>query len=69
MADLRITEVHLKPMSCPKCKGKGVKILYGEPTEEAMLLSDENKLVLGGCCFTEESPQWECIECEMRFLK
>lgn len=69
MDDSKITEVYRKPMNCPICKGKFVEILYGEPTEFAMQLVDEKKLVLGGCCMTEESPKWECVECEMRFLK
>ena len=69
MDDSKIKDVHRKPVKCPNCKGKIVKILYGEPTEFAMQLSDEKKVVFGGCCITEKIPQWECIEYELRFLK
>lgn len=38
------------PKTCPKCGGKVVKIIYGEPTEELFEASDRGEVILGGCC-------------------
>ena len=29
----------------------------------------ENKLVLGECCISDESPRWKCIDCSMAIYK
>ncbi len=64
-----ITEVKRKPCKCPKCGGKVVPILYGEPSHEAYEESLQGKFVLGGCCICEDSPDWECLECHHQFRK
>ena len=51
---------------CPSCKGKNVAfILYGYfvPTKEITKALDENKMVVGGCVISENSPKWTCTDC------
>lgn len=58
---------------CPKCGGKIVEILYGEPTEELFNAAERREVILGGCCiaFDEKgnqiAPQYGCIDCDERF--
>ena len=55
---------------CPKCGGKVVPVVYGEPGPELFEMADRKEVVLGGCCIhMEGDPQWACIECEQQFLK
>ena len=50
---------------CPKCGSLNtIKILYGMPTHEAFLLSEEGKIKLGGCCITDLDPEYFCKDCE-----
>jgi len=30
---------------------------------------DNGKVVLGGCCLTENDPQWQCVDCELMLFK
>lgn len=51
--------------TCPKCGSKTiVPIMYGLPTEEAAEEAERGKIALGGCCISEDSPQWHCRDCE-----
>ena len=58
---------------CPKCGGKIVEILYGEPTEELFNAAERGEVILGGCCiaFDEQGnqidPQYGCVDCDERF--
>lgn len=55
-------------IKCPKCgSAKIVKILYGEPTLEALQVSERGEVVLGGCCISPDSPEWACLECRNQF--
>jgi hypothetical protein len=61
-----------KPKICPKCGSiKIAKILYGMPAgyEELMKKIEEGKIVLGGCCITNDDPTWQCVECETSIYK
>ena len=59
-----------KPRKCHRCGRQAVvKILYGEPNEEAEVLSKEGKLVLGGCIVIEQNPDWACTHCETEYKK
>ena len=69
MKRTRIIEVESNPGKCPKCGGKVVPILYGEPTAQAYEEYLQGKLVLGGCCITDNDPDWECLGCEQQFRK
>jgi hypothetical protein len=58
---------------CPKCGGKMVRIVYGEPTEELIEAAERGEVILGGCCIIADengsvtSPEWGCINCNKRF--
>ncbi len=57
-----------KPKHCPKCQSKKVvAIVYGEPTEKTFEKAENGKLILGGCCVSDESPQWYCADCQHEF--
>ena len=63
-------KVTFKPRKCQKCgKTTVVKILYGMPTEEALRLLEQEKLVIGGCCITEKNPDWACTNCKVEYIK
>lgn len=59
--------------ACPKCGGKVVKIIYGEPTEELFEAADRGEVILGGCCIALDengnqiSPEYGCVDCDERF--
>ena len=65
----RIIEVESKPGKCPKCGGKVVPILYGEPNGMADQELLKGNLVFGGCCIAENDPDWVCLGCEQLFRK
>ena len=52
---------------CPTCNSRdGVReFLYGMPSEEP----DPSKYVLGGCCFSDDRPDYRCIKCATDFYK
>lgn len=55
-----------KPQICPSCNSKNVAtILWGYPLETAELNKalQENKIILGGCCVSEDEPTWQCTDC------
>lgn len=55
-----------KPDKCPKCgSDKIADILCGLPNLSPGLRQEirENKIVLGGCCISDESSTWKCIAC------
>ena len=55
-----------KPRTCPSCNGKNVAvILWGYPLETADLTKalEEKKIILGGCCVSEDDPVWRCADC------
>jgi hypothetical protein len=53
--------------TCPLCKtDKGVReYLYGMPSEEP----DTSKFILGGCCISDEMPDYRCLACGTDFFK
>ena len=67
-----MVEFKRKPRKCPQCGSvKVATILRGMPTFSEKLMTDisEGKVVLGGCCITENDPSWQCNECHMQFFK
>jgi hypothetical protein len=53
---------------CPQCQSKKViPIIYGMPTEETFNEAESGKVILGGCCISEGSPEWHCTDCEYQF--
>ena len=58
-----------KKQTCPSCNGKNIAtILWGLPLENEDLTKalEEKKIVLGGCCTSENDPIWECNDCYTR---
>ncbi len=50
---------------CPKCKSKNVvSIVYGYPAKELFKEAEKGKVHLGGCCISNNDPQWYCKHCE-----
>jgi hypothetical protein len=50
---------------CPVCHSSNVlPYMYGLPNAEAAQEAKQGKLLLGGCCISEESPHWHCRDCE-----
>ena len=58
---------------CPKCGGKIVEIVYGEPTDELFNAAERGEVILGGCCiaFDEKGnqidPKYGCVDCDEKF--
>ena len=51
---------------CPECgSNKVVRIIYGylESSEDLKKELDVGKTRLGGCCVSEDSPEWACNSC------
>ena len=58
------------PVKCPNCGSTNIaEILWGLPafTEKLKERLDEGKVVLGGCCISDDDPKYECNECKHRF--
>ena len=64
-----VTAVTRKPLKCPHCGGKVVRIIYGEPTPETFEAAERGDFALGGCCINELSPDWQCISCGHQFIR
>ena len=56
---------------CPKCNSENViYIHYGfidEPSAIERIKKDE--FATGGCCIDEDSPKWQCRDCNKEFGK
>ena len=57
-----------KPRKCPKCEGKVLRILYGEPNLE-YLESCKETFAFGGCCVVEGGAVWQCDECYVNIYR
>lgn len=54
----------MKIAICPKCGStRVVPYLYGMPSAEAWEEEKRGRLVLGGCCINEDSPDFHCKIC------
>ncbi len=68
-------KVSSKPDKCPKCGGKVVKIIYGEPSIEAFEAEERGEIILGGCCIQIDGegnslmPDWQCKKCNAQFIE
>lgn len=55
-----------KPNKCPRCGAKTVaRILWGFPylTEALEKDMEAGRVVLGGCCVSDDDPTWSCTTC------
>jgi len=63
MSDRRRTEK--RPKCCPSCgSDEALRIQYGMPPPHVVEESRHGKVALGGCCISDESPEWRCASCE-----
>jgi len=63
-------KIEKKPKKCTVCNGKLVKVIYGDPTDEAWKLVEEKKAALGGCCIPMDSKiLWQCLDCRQGYYK
>jgi hypothetical protein len=56
----------IKPVQCPSCGSARVAtILYGLPAfgPELDRQLETGEIVLGGCCVSDEMPEWRWAEC------
>jgi hypothetical protein len=61
-----------KPKKCPACSSSRVaKIFYGMPAFSAKLEGelDAGRIILGGCCISDDDPEWQCADCQMVIYK
>lgn len=50
---------------CPSCNSENVAtIAFGYPGPEMITAAERGEIVLGGCCITEDDPEWHCKDCE-----
>ena len=55
-----------KPNKCPICESISIAdILYGLPanSKDLSMALEKKRIVLGGCCVTDNDPEWHCNEC------
>ena len=60
------------PEKCPECgSDKIASILYGLPAFSDSLRQKikDGKIVLGGCCVTDDDPAWRCTSCNTVIYK
>lgn len=65
-------EYRYKPRKCPVCGSNRIaNILYGLPVMSPKMERElaTGKLVLGGCCITDDDPEWQCADCNCPFFK
>ena len=66
-------ETKRKPKKCPACSSHRItEIIYGMPEFSAKLEKDlsSGRIILGGCCITDDDPEWQCADCQMElYLK
>ena len=54
-----------RPPKCPHCGSTEViPILYGYPGDEMLEQLHRGEIALGGCCITDDQPNWRCKKCE-----
>ena len=54
-----------KPDKCPRCWAPVYRILYGLPvmSEEEYFKTYHEHVIYGGCCISEDDPEWACSKC------
>ena len=61
-----------KPRKCPACNSSRIaNILYGMPEYSPKLERDieAGRIILGGCCISDDDPVWQCADCQMTIYK
>ena len=61
-----------KPRKCPSCGNSPLaSILYGYVGFDGELQKklEEGRIVLSGCCVSDDDPKWECTNCGQKVYK
>jgi len=61
-----------KPRKCPVCGHTPMaSIQYGYPCFDEKLERkiSEGRIILGGCCISEDDPAWECSLCGLKIFR
>jgi molybdenum cofactor cytidylyltransferase len=55
--------------TCPVCRRSDevVSVIYGMPSHELFLEAERGLVRLGGCCVSDENPQWYCRLDDLEF--
>lgn len=73
MESLKQVERARKPRKCPGCGHSPLaSILYGYVVGIDDGLDKklkEGRIVLGGCCVSDDDPKWECTNCGQKVYK
>lgn len=64
-----VQQVRRKPLKCPHCGSKVLRIQYGYPGPEMMEAADRGEILLGGCIICPDSPDYACPICGQAFIK
>lgn len=70
--DNELMRVKEKPNICPVCGSKRIaSYMYGLPMFSKKLEKeiDEGKIVLGGCCISDDDPLFKCLDCQKDFYR
>ena len=60
----------MRKIKCPKCGSTNIaRYLWGMPSFTPDLQEEikQGKIILGGCCITEQDPQYHCNNCKKDF--
>ena len=53
---------------CPRCSSTDIaKIVWGLPNMESFKKEDKDKYVFGGCCVSDDDPEYSCNNCGEEF--
>lgn len=50
-------------LSCPRCGGEALEIVYGYPGPDLFEASERGDVVLGGCIIEVDQPTASCTVC------
>jgi len=63
--------VSKKPRACPVCGSSRIATyLWGMPDFSNKKIQneiDEGKIIIGGCCISDDDPEYHCHECSTDF--
>ena len=68
--DSKLIRLNSKPHYCPVCGSAKIgTYLWGEPAMSKKLESEmkEGKIIIAGCCISEDDPLYACLECKTDF--
>ena len=70
--EIQRIRVSQRPTQCPICgSDKIASYLWGMPAYSKKLETEMNqgKVILGGCCVSNDDPFWACNDCKTNFYR